>query len=227
MKIIIGIVFLCVLFFWFVVWLGGGFSARNEPPKQPDQSYQTIDAPKKYLAPLSTALTLGFNRLGTFIHDFREEIVAIGTLSIAAFTIILAFATAFLYEATRDLVKGAEETAERQLRAYLGVKSGSRIISHDGGNTFIVEIQIINSGQTPARRVTHSIAAELQVLHGPRLDFQMPPTQPGEWFMAPNTDCQSASKFDPPSASNFDPLERRIRAVALALSELVGIAETA
>lgn len=105
MKIIIGIVFLCVLFFWFVVWLGGGFSARNEPPKQPDQSYQTIDAPKKYLAPLSTALTLGFNRLGTFIHDFREEIVAIGTLSIAAFTIILAFATAFLYEATRDLVK--------------------------------------------------------------------------------------------------------------------------
>jgi ParB-like chromosome segregation protein Spo0J len=39
--------------------------------------------------------------------------------------------------------------------------------------------------------------------------------------------CQSASKFDPPSASNFDPLERRVRAVALALSELVGIAETA
>jgi hypothetical protein len=28
-------------------------------------------------------------------------------------------------------------------------------------------------------------------------------------------------------ASNFDPLERRVRAVALALSELVGVAETA
>jgi hypothetical protein len=39
--------------------------------------------------------------------------------------------------------------------------------------------------------------------------------------------CQSASKFDPRSASNFDPLERRVRAVALAPSELVRVAETA
>ena len=42
-----------------------------------------------------------------------------------------------------------------------------------------------------------------------------------------NLVCQSASKFDPPSASNFDPLERRGRAVALAPSELAGVAETA
>src|SRR4051812_38131133 len=40
-------------------------------------------------------------------------------------------------------------------------------------------------------------------------------------------DCQSASKFDPRSASNFDPLERRVRAAVLAPSELVGVAETA
>jgi hypothetical protein len=39
--------------------------------------------------------------------------------------------------------------------------------------------------------------------------------------------CQSASKFDPLSASNFDPLWRRVLAVALAPSELVGVAETA
>ncbi len=40
------------------------------------------------------------------------------------------------------------------------------------------------------------------------------------------SDCQSAFKFDPVSASNFDPLERRVLAVALAPSELVGVAET-
>jgi hypothetical protein len=39
--------------------------------------------------------------------------------------------------------------------------------------------------------------------------------------------CQSAFKFDPRSASNFDPLWRRVLAVALAPSELVGVAETA
>jgi hypothetical protein len=38
--------------------------------------------------------------------------------------------------------------------------------------------------------------------------------------------CQSAAKFDPRSASNFDPLWRRALAVALAPSERVGVAET-
>jgi hypothetical protein len=38
--------------------------------------------------------------------------------------------------------------------------------------------------------------------------------------------CQSAFKFDPVSASNFDPFGRRVLAVALAPSELVGVAET-
>ena len=37
--------------------------------------------------------------------------------------------------------------------------------------------------------------------------------------------CQSACKFDPSSASNFDPLARRGLAVALVSSELAGIAE--
>jgi sn-glycerol 3-phosphate transport system ATP-binding protein len=38
--------------------------------------------------------------------------------------------------------------------------------------------------------------------------------------------CQSAFKFDPSSAPNFDPFERRGLAVALVSSELAGIAET-
>ena len=39
-------------------------------------------------------------------------------------------------------------------------------------------------------------------------------------------DCQSAFKFDPSSASNFDPFERRGLTVALGSSELARIAET-
>jgi hypothetical protein len=38
--------------------------------------------------------------------------------------------------------------------------------------------------------------------------------------------CQSALDWDPLSASKRDPFERRVRAVALAPSELAGIAET-
>ena len=37
--------------------------------------------------------------------------------------------------------------------------------------------------------------------------------------------CQSACKFDPSSASNFDPFVRRALLVALVSSELAGIAE--
>jgi hypothetical protein len=37
--------------------------------------------------------------------------------------------------------------------------------------------------------------------------------------------CQSAFKFDPSSASNFDPFARRVLLVALVSSELAGIAE--
>ena len=41
-----------------------------------------------------------------------------------------------------------------------------------------------------------------------------------------NFGCQSARKFDPVSASNFDPFARRDLRVALDSSELAGIAET-
>ena len=52
------------------------------------------------------------------------------------------------------------------------------------------------------------------------------------WIHTPMTfeegwECQSAFKFDPRSASNFDPFWRRGLAVALAPSELAGVAETA
>ena len=50
---------------------------------------------------------------------------------------------------------------------------------------------------------------------------------PGSELSNPGVACQTASKFDPRSASNFDPLWRRALAVALAPSELVGVAETA
>src|SRR5258708_20426127 len=52
-----------------------------------------------------------------------------------------------------------------------------------------------------------------------------------DMLIAPTLDlaqprCQSALKFDPVSASNFDPFDRRVLAVALVSSELAGIAET-
>ena len=58
-----------------------------------------------------------------------------------------------------------------------------------------------------------------------RLPRERQAPEPPE-FIAGTLACQSAFKFDPGSASNFDPFERRALAVALAPSELVGVAET-
>jgi hypothetical protein len=135
-------------------------------------------------ASIHSSVILGFDRIGSFIHQFHEEIVAVGTAFIAAFTIILGFATAALYLATRDLVKGAEATAKRQLRAYLGVRAG-HVGSKDGDSTFIVMIEITNAGQTPAQEITHGISAELQIRNGPPLTFSPPERSGGKWPMVP------------------------------------------
>ena len=57
-------------------------------------------------------------------------------------------------------------------------------------------------------------------------DTEMPPLTPLTGRINRNFRCQSAFKFDPVSASNFDPFERRVLTVALASSELAGVAET-
>jgi hypothetical protein len=61
-----------------------------------------------------------------------------------------------------------------------------RISGHRLEPLEVVHIVIINSGHTPARQVTHRIAAELQIQHGATLSFEMPNKVPGEWVMVPN-----------------------------------------
>jgi hypothetical protein len=67
---------------------------------------------------------------------------------------LLIGATLALYVATRQLVIGAEKTAERQLRAYVMIKT-VRLegLKDDGCPRAIVTIK--NSGNTPAKNVTH------------------------------------------------------------------------
>jgi hypothetical protein len=49
---------------------------------------------------------------------------------------------------------------------------------------------------------------------------------PGNGLGIKRSECQSALDWDPLSASKRDPFERRVRPVALAPSELAGVAET-
>ena len=89
-------------------------------------------------------LTAGISQLGVMIHEFREEVIAVGT-------VVLAFATAFLFIATRDLVKGAEQASRQQLRAYVHITS-AKVANFTSNNGATFTISVRNFGQTPAYR---------------------------------------------------------------------------
>jgi hypothetical protein len=77
--------------------------------------------------------------------------VSFGTLVLAAFTTILGFATIFLAKATKSLVSGAEDTAQRQLRAYVFVRPVGVFFLYDGDSCRVtITFAFKNYGQTPA-----------------------------------------------------------------------------
>lgn len=95
---------------------------------------------------------------------FRDWIVAnekwlnaLSTGFIAIFTILLAAGTFALYRATQRLVEGADDTAERQLRAYLSV-TGFHVTNLKAGEPIRAQIVLANSGKTPAYHVKYNIS---------------------------------------------------------------------
>jgi hypothetical protein len=96
--------------------------------------------------------------------------MAIFTGGLFAATIALFLATGALWWYTRRLVKGAEDTAKRQLRAYVHVADA--IIQHANSEWPEIKIQFKNYGQTPAYRVTNRFKCGLQLIGEP--DFTLP-----------------------------------------------------
>ena len=90
----------------------------------------------------------------------NDKIITWSTAFLAVVTAILAIFTAFLWGATRKLVVGANDTAERQLRAYINIAEGKvmNFIDPENGTFHII---FKNFGQTPAHNV--SIVAECAV----------------------------------------------------------------
>ena len=96
------------------------------------------------------------------------------------------------------------------MRLYLVVNSRSAISEE------IPMPQSVTPTNTPARRLLAMLDHKFA-----------PPNRDGvhRFNTVHRQVCQSAFKFDPVSASNFDPFERRVLTVALVSSELAGIAE--
>jgi hypothetical protein len=150
MKFLIVVALSILIFLGFVTWIG---YSTKEPSQKNTNQIQTTATSNKYDYPaFKAALGAGFVKIKGYVHEFHEDIIAVGTVFIALFTTILAFATGFLYVATRALVVGAKDTAKRQLRAYIAGPTKARIRLFQTANpASYLEFQ--NSGQTPAHDV--------------------------------------------------------------------------
>jgi hypothetical protein len=102
---------------------------------------------KEYCTAFSGPILITIKWLARITHKYEGLITAAFTIVLAVFTARLWFSTEKLSESTKRLVEGAEDTARRQLRAYI-VIHGKNVRQRPG--RFISDIEIVNTGQTPA-----------------------------------------------------------------------------
>ena len=81
-----------------------------------------------------------------------DKLMAWATVSLAAITFFLALFTAKLWKSTGQLVAGAEDTAKKQLRAYLSAQP-NYVFSFGDSKLAEIRFAVVNHGKTPASMV--------------------------------------------------------------------------
>jgi hypothetical protein len=99
-------------------------------------------------------------QVGKPLNDYGVAITALATVAIGFFTLTLKLSTDKLWEAGEKQRQLYEETAERQLRAYVGAAWGDVFIQ-DATHPFQIRPAITNYGLTPAYDVTFTGGAEV------------------------------------------------------------------
>jgi hypothetical protein len=127
-----------------VAWVMDGSSSFKQCIQEKQQ--QAADNhPTENLGMVRFEVSIRRDCFVSFVKVHKDEVLA-------AFTVLLTFATIFLWFATGDLVRGAERTAKRELRAYVGISSvGIKNIA--ANQTPTIEIRFKNFGKTPAYKI--------------------------------------------------------------------------
>jgi hypothetical protein len=147
-----------------------------------------------WLLELMANISMSWNKFVQYMEAHTDFWIAIGTLIIAAFTLLLGIATFLLWRATRNLVRGAERTAERQLRAYIGILH-YEIRNAKTGQHPECDIAFKNFGLTPAYKVKVRNEFKFIALPGRPEDFAM--TDPNPIApLAPANETTLKSKAD-------------------------------
>jgi hypothetical protein len=141
-----------------------------------------------------------------------ETVTAAGTIALAFLTLVLAVGTLFLWVATRRLVKGADRTAEQQLRAYVFVENAwaKRVGPQD---TWEIRYRFRNTGVTPSHETKISEIAA--IVDWPMAQIPEPRDESHFGSIAPNGDFIDCVTTRLNGITNYD-LLTETKAIVLA-----------
>lgn len=148
----------------------------DHPNKNPSTGQQSDDRGKKpEEKPLSNSLACSVSGFPTATRVFMNHNEG---FFVGSFTLLLVVVTAWLVWATIKLWRGAEDTAKRQLRAYISVESGMNWRQDQRRKTvFEFRPVVENNGQTPANKVRIISMIEVRApIVPPDFDFDIPDT---------------------------------------------------
>lgn len=147
-------------FFWIIAvvsvlgalvsWSGPYAHAQDEQSQHVSSSRNANTGRK--IAKESEGQSSGWRKYKEKIERNEKFITATSTIFIAAFTVLLAFATFFLWSSTRDLVDDTKHNAERQLRAYVFPQE-LHVSDVELGKHPSATLVVKNTGLTPATEV--------------------------------------------------------------------------
>jgi hypothetical protein len=124
---------------------------------QPEHSQQTTNDNKpKYCPALHVAAALAIEGTDTFLERHDKSVVGAFTIVLAISTIGLWLATNKLWDAARNQFTHSEETAKRQLRAYINMTNCHLEYLTSFSQRLEAYVVFTNSGQTPAYSVRNS-----------------------------------------------------------------------
>jgi hypothetical protein len=187
-------VFLVVIICVFLVYGSKTFQqyAHDTKHKEADNAFEKG----------SSNLFIAFGRYegcaGLYITDNRDAIAAFSTFVVAIFTLTLWRSTADLWTASEKQRVHLEETAERQLRAYVHIIIDQNTVVHfNSGQIIGCRVSVKNSGQTPAHNVHlngNIVPAEYPLLGD--LPTMPDPEEPSRIVIHPNQEFGSSVVAD-------------------------------
>lgn len=191
------------------------------PHANPEQTTKAVPNPTAEFKPITQSI---ITEVGGPVNAYHAENGEkkpdenwwnkIWTDPVATFTALLFLATLALWLSTRSLVKGAEETARKELRAYVATddiffvsyESATQLSVGLGGPSTItkytnqLEIAIKNYGRTPAHRMTIHCECSFNT-HDPRYKHGVAELLDAEQMLHPG----QRLSFPIPTVNEFRP----------------------